>query len=370
MDDNKFLPKLSQNFLELLNDDEYYDITIEVGNDPYKNDGILTHIKLPNILPEIFQIILRYIYGGRLSLKEYNVTDIIKILIAANELSLQEIIIHLQSFLIENKKNWLEQNFNLIYGTSFENESFLELQNFCTELITKEPNKIFKSIDFNSISEKTLISLIRHENLKISDVQVWEHVLVWGIAQNPELSSDPDPSSYSKNDFNSLKNTLQQCIPFIKFYNLTSREFLNKVYPYRKIIPKDLLDNLFKYFLDHDYEPNVKDSNEILGGYNPIIWKSDRSFGITEDSFMFSFKDKNSIENYILSRVKDKRYAIYNYPSHGPAFGCGLVLSGNNFYNSSYCRNMKNKYPNYEKSIRETEYFSVEEYEIFQITKD
>ena len=35
MDDNKFLPKLSQNLLEILNDDEYYDITIEVGNDPY-----------------------------------------------------------------------------------------------------------------------------------------------------------------------------------------------------------------------------------------------------------------------------------------------------------------------------------------------
>ena len=86
MDNNKFLPKLSQNLLEILEDDEYYDITIEVGNDPYikvfrahmvilkyrssylrkilsvnkkKNDGILTHIKLPNILPEIFQIVLR-----------------------------------------------------------------------------------------------------------------------------------------------------------------------------------------------------------------------------------------------------------------------------------------------------------------------
>ncbi|POG66911.1 hypothetical protein GLOIN_2v1653112, partial [Rhizophagus irregularis DAOM 181602=DAOM 197198] len=35
------------------------------------NDGILVHIKLPNILPEIFQMILRYIYGGRLSLEEY-----------------------------------------------------------------------------------------------------------------------------------------------------------------------------------------------------------------------------------------------------------------------------------------------------------
>ncbi|CAB5323297.1 unnamed protein product [Rhizophagus irregularis] len=51
MDNYKFLPKLSQNLLEILNDDEYYDVTIEV-----------VHIKLPNILPEIFEIILRYIY--------------------------------------------------------------------------------------------------------------------------------------------------------------------------------------------------------------------------------------------------------------------------------------------------------------------
>ena len=86
MVDNKFLPKLSENLLEILDDNEYYDITIEVGNDPYvkvfrahmvilnyrspylrrilstnkkKNDGTIAHIKLPNILPEIFQIILR-----------------------------------------------------------------------------------------------------------------------------------------------------------------------------------------------------------------------------------------------------------------------------------------------------------------------
>ena len=90
MDDNKFLSKLSQNLLEILDDDEYHDITIEVGNDPYvkifrahmvilnyrspylrrilstnknKNDGTLAHIKLPNVLPEIFQIILRLVYA-------------------------------------------------------------------------------------------------------------------------------------------------------------------------------------------------------------------------------------------------------------------------------------------------------------------
>ena len=181
-------------------------------------------------------------------------------MVAASELNLQELIIHLQSFLIENKKNWMEQNFNLIYQTSFENDSFLKLQSFCTELMSKEPEKIFKSIDFISISEKSLISLIQHENFQMSDIQVWEHVLKWGIAKNPELPSDP--SSYSKDDFNALKNTLQQCIPFIRFYNLTSKEFFNKVYPYKKIIPKELRENLIKYFI-HQPNNNPEPTKEI-----------------------------------------------------------------------------------------------------------
>ncbi|CAB5323324.1 unnamed protein product [Rhizophagus irregularis] len=61
IEDNKFLSKLSQNLLEILADDEYYDVTIEVANKK-KDNGTLAHIKLPNILPETFEIILRYIY--------------------------------------------------------------------------------------------------------------------------------------------------------------------------------------------------------------------------------------------------------------------------------------------------------------------
>ncbi|GBC06506.1 hypothetical protein RclHR1_06890010 [Rhizophagus clarus] len=471
MDDNKLLPILSQNLLEILEDNEFYDITIEVGDDPYvkifrahmvilnyrssylrrilstnvkkrNNDGILAHIKLPNISPEIFQIILRYIYGGRLFLEKHDDSDIIKILVAANEFGLQELITHLQTFLIENKKNWMKQNFNLIYQTSFENDSFLKLQDFCKEMMSKEPEKIFNSIDFNSISEKCLISLIQHENSQKNTIQVWEHVLKWGISQNPELPSDP--LNYSKDDFNTLKNSLQQCILLIKFYNLTSKEFVEKVYPYKKIIPKELREKLIKDFiyqqnkkpeleitkeissknidskiikyqhtelisnwidrldttLDSRSNPyefklmlrgsrdgfssnkfheicdnqshtisiiKVKDSTEILGGYNPIIWKSNDSYGNTKDSFIFSFKNKDNIEDYSLSRVKIGISTTYNSVNYGPAFTGGLVLCGSNFYNKSYCcGNIK-----YYNKIRKTDYyFSVEEYEIFQITKD
>ena len=172
-------------------------------------------------------------------MKDYDTSDIIKILSAASELRLQELILHLQSFLIKNEAKWIEQNFNLVYQMSFENDSFLILQKFCTELMSKEPEKIFKPTNFTSISEKSLVSLIQHYNPQMNETQIWENVLKWGIAQNPELSSDS--TSYSEYDFHSLKNTLKQCIPFIKFNDLTSKEFLVNVFPYREILPKFIL---------------------------------------------------------------------------------------------------------------------------------
>ncbi|RIA91533.1 hypothetical protein C1645_821947 [Glomus cerebriforme] len=295
MVDNKLLQKLSQNLLEILEDDEYCDITIEVGDDPYvkifrahmvilnyrspylrrilstnkkKNDGTLIQIKLPNILPETFQIILRYIYGGTLPLEKYDTLDIIKILIAASKLSLQDLVDHLQSFLTKNKTNWMELNFNLIYQTSFENDSFLELQKYCTDLISKDPDKILKSLDFSTIPEKLLVLLIQSDNIQMSEVQIWDHVLKWGFAQNPELPSDP--TSFSKNDFNSLKNTLQQCIPFVRFYNLTSKEFSDKVLPYKKVLPKELYMDLLKTFLNlhPDSKPTGKSKPRVNKNIN------------------------------------------------------------------------------------------------------
>jgi hypothetical protein len=389
-------------------------------------------------------------------LKEYDTSDIIEILIAANELSLQELTTYLQSFLIENEKQWLEQNLDLIYQTILGSNSFLELQKYCADLITQEPDKIFKSTNFSSIPERLLVSIIQNDNLQISEIQVWEHVLKWGLDQNPELPSDV--ANYSKDDFTILRNTLQQCIPFIKFYNLTSKEFMDKVLPYKKILPKEMYKDLLRFYLSHSdanskssvksefriteeinlmtvdsteevnlrtvdskiityqhaeliskwinrfeianmsYPPyefkllfrgsrdglsydkfheicdkqsrtvtvvKVKDSSEILGGYNPIEWKSDGSYGATKDSFIFSFNN-DGIENYILSRVMDEYNATFNGIFNGPSFGNNdLVVLGMSIDFGSYSCCRKNIY---EKPIRETEKeFNIEECEVFQI---
>ncbi|RGB35935.1 hypothetical protein C1646_758699, partial [Rhizophagus diaphanus] len=108
----------------------------------------------------------------------------------------------------------------------------------------------------------------------------------------------------------------------------------------------------------------MKDSNEILGGYNPIMWTSNIIVGVTRDSFIFSFKNKENIENCILSRVKYENYAIENHPLLGPSFGDGdLRLCGKYW---GRC-NSSRIYDNFIRVTGDT--FSIEEYEIFQIIK-
>jgi hypothetical protein len=64
----------------------------------------------------------------------------------------------------------------------------------------------------------------------------------------------------------------------------------------------------------------LKDSNEILGGHNPVEWKFNHSYSVTRDSFIFSFKNSDGIENHILGRVRDETKAIYN-GNDCPTFG-------------------------------------------------
>ncbi|UZO08940.1 uncharacterized protein OCT59_029183 [Rhizophagus irregularis] len=288
----QFFSGLSQNYIEILEDDEYYDVTIEVGEDPNvkifrahmiilyyrspflrrilssnkKNDNdVLAHIKLSNISPEIFQIILKYIYGGVISLNEQEPSEILKVLVAADQLLLQKIIDYLQKYLIENKSEWMEKYFELIYRTSFQSNSLLELQQYCTNLMAEFPEKIFKSLDFTSLSEKSLVSLIKRDDLQMKEIEIWEHILKWGLDKNPTLL--PDPITWSNDDLKMMENTLQHCLPLIRFFSLSSKDFFQKVRPYKKLLKHQLYEELLESYLNPDSEPN---DNILLPRYRNI----------------------------------------------------------------------------------------------------
>ncbi|GBB83244.1 hypothetical protein RclHR1_00100048 [Rhizophagus clarus] len=365
-------------------------------------------------------------------------------------LHLQELVNYLQKYLIENKSEWLEQHFGLTHQISLQSNNLLELQEFCTNLMAQFPDKIFKSFDFISLPEKSLISLIKRDDLQMKEIEVWEHVLKWGLAQNPTLISGPN--TWSDDDFRTMENTLQHCLPLVRFFSLSSVEFSQKVHPYKKLLKHQFYEELLNSYLDPNREPTdnillprnitvdkiidsrivnlnivsiisrwidrtelnykfshlrelyfpyqfklllrgsrdgftpknfhelcdgksdtitfikIKDSEEIIGGYNPLKWESSATWGITNGSFIFSFKGKNNYKDATISNVKKLDHALWFNTIAGPYFGDDIIVYASEEsidYNEFYYQKC-----HYEKEIRDSGYrFSMEDYEVFQIIK-
>ncbi|CAB4384935.1 unnamed protein product [Rhizophagus irregularis] len=74
-----------------------------------KKDGKFI-LRKPNISPQLFNIILRFIYCGNIKLNNLQDLDILKLLIAVDEFNIQPLVSHIQEFLIEHKTEFLHQN--------------------------------------------------------------------------------------------------------------------------------------------------------------------------------------------------------------------------------------------------------------------
>ncbi|RHZ77531.1 hypothetical protein Glove_177g142 [Diversispora epigaea] len=314
----KFFDKLSQNLIELLNDRDDYNVIIEVENKelenikPDENNNKII-IKL-SISAQIFNVILQYIYGGIVDLENCETRFIYDLMLAADEFELEE----LETLLIETKGSWLRTHFSFIYHFIFNrHDDFKKLKNFCNDIVVKYPNLIFDADDFTSLEESALVSLLKRNDLQMEE-----------------------------ENFLKLKTTLQQCLPHIRYFHLSSIEVVDKIEPYRKILDKQLWKDINQHLLipkisfekpresfsiiiteehaakistwiDHGFAPQTfwnmchgyPGTDEIIRGYNPLSWDNSK-WVETRDSFIFSLKNGN-IQNSILSRVKGQ-YAVYN----------------------------------------------------------
>ncbi|RIB28427.1 hypothetical protein C2G38_1492262 [Gigaspora rosea] len=223
------------------------------------------------------------------------------------------------------------------------------------------------------------------------EVKIWKRIIDWGIAQNTGISFDP--KNWSNENFLTMKTTLQNCLPFIRYFQISSENIIDHLQPYRRILDDNLWDDIMNRLLfqnkpissvvlpprvvltqtlpprttepfstiingaqaaeitswidkkadtysaiNNPYEfklllhgtrdgftptsfwnlcdkqtnlivvVKVKDTDEILGEYNPIGWvKSNGEFMNCDESFIIFSLKNGTIQTSILSRVKKTR---------------------------------------------------------------
>ncbi|RHZ70425.1 hypothetical protein Glove_271g14 [Diversispora epigaea] len=269
----KFFDKLSQNFIELLYDKDDYNVIVEVENEksftahsnvlkcrsPYfrkeleniiPNENNIKKITKPTISSVIFDIILKYIYGGIVNFENVETRFIFDLMITANEFEIEELTKKLENLLIETKSSWLKSHFSLVYRSIFNGNNFKNLEKFCNDIIAKYPNLIFDAEDFASLQESALVSLLKRDDLQLEEVIIWEYIIKWGIAQNSTLPVDL--KEWNDENFTTLKTTLQQCLPLIRYFHISSTDIWKKVKPYKKILDEQLWEDFTQYFMAPD----------------------------------------------------------------------------------------------------------------------
>ncbi|RIB21069.1 hypothetical protein C2G38_2034689 [Gigaspora rosea] len=465
----KLLSVFSQEIINLLNDSDEYNVIIHVGKGEnvktfqahslilrarcsyYKTalskqwarkEGDSNILRQPNVTPKVFEIILNYIYSGTITLNDRDIMEVLEILAAADELLLTDLLDFIQDHLIETKSDWLHSYILKVYQATLSHDSCSNLREFILATISSDPELLFKSPDFLKIDESLILPILKRDDLDMAEDEVWDQVIKWGMAQiNPNLRFT-NIHDWSTEEFSALASTLSECLPLIRFFQMSGSDLYDKVWPFRAILPPELEDDIVRCHLKVGSKPTfgtnaprgnsvliahqqlskiadwidkndlnittsigtdipykfkllirgsrdgfdsqtfhqrcdnqgptfvvmkVAASSEIIGGYNPIRWQTGSGHLETRDSFLFSFGNRNRIEDAKISRVSRYNYAItMKDESYGPCFGDKDLWMQGDFSQPDSC---SSKEDDYETWITKHRKFSVSEYEVFKIIK-
>ncbi|RIA98475.1 hypothetical protein C1645_812738 [Glomus cerebriforme] len=268
--ETKFWPELMKGLEQLFEKKENYDVIIQAGEEPNvqeiyahslilccqsnyfrtnlkeKKDGKFI-LKKSNIPPQIFENILRFLYCGKINLNVESVSDILTLLTTANEFELHSLVNYIQEFLIDNQKEFIQNNATKFLENIFQCETFELIRNYCLKIICETPDVLFEKNTFLKLSSQMIEFILKQENLALEEIEVWNNLIKWTYAQHPNINHDP--SKWTKDDIEIMKRTTHRLIPLIRFQDISSDDYYEKVFPYEDLLSKEIKGEIMQFYL-------------------------------------------------------------------------------------------------------------------------
>ncbi|GBC09562.1 hypothetical protein RclHR1_08990006 [Rhizophagus clarus] len=236
---------------------EYFNEILSAENIRKENGKYI--IKKQNITPQAFDVILEYLYIGHININNKTGTELLNIMIASDELKLKQLTKLIEDFIIENYQQFLRNDPVGILRIVYYNKSFVNLQEVCLETICSDPKILFDSDKFIGLPAPLLEIILKRGDLNLPEIEVWESLIKWGLAQDETLNQDV--TKWNEDNFNHFQRILYKFIPLIRFYEISSDDYYNKVKPYKKILSKELRSDITKFHMVSGYTPTPKISS-------------------------------------------------------------------------------------------------------------
>jgi len=188
---------------------------------------------------------------------------ILSVLNAVDELWLMDIFDYVEEYLLQDLDKLLT-HFVQVQRFATQHHHFAKLHAFCVKTMEQDPSIMFEHEDFNLITQETLISLLKCNNLVMREIDLWNKVIEWGRAQDSCLSSI-GVENWTNENFLTLGRLIQPCIRLINFTLINKNDFLEKVAPFKQIFD----DGFYERILEN-YE-NQRLSNQQQKGIDSVL---------------------------------------------------------------------------------------------------
>ncbi|RGB29047.1 hypothetical protein C1646_818741 [Rhizophagus diaphanus] len=231
---------------------EYFNKTLSTENIEKKDGKYI--IKILNISPQAFDVILKYFYTDKIDITNKTGTELLNFMIASDELMLKKLTKLIEDSIIENQQQFLQNDPIGIFQIVYYCKSLVNLQEFCLDKICSDPKILFNSDKFTQFPAPLLEIILKRDDLNLKEIEIWENLIKWGLAQ--EKSLNQDVSKWNQDDINMFKRILYKFIPLIRFYEISTEDYFNKVKPYEDIFSKELRDDILKFYMIPGYKPN------------------------------------------------------------------------------------------------------------------
>ncbi|KAF0492472.1 BTB-domain-containing protein [Gigaspora margarita] len=132
-----------------------------------------------NIAPIIFRLILKYVYTGILDLTDQSPSNILALLIASDELNLDELVQCSQEHLIKEESSWLRENFTSTLHIFNKHQSCEKLCQHLKISFYLDPEPFFNSEDLLNLDRDILFEFIHSDFLTVKEIDIWNFLLKW-----------------------------------------------------------------------------------------------------------------------------------------------------------------------------------------------
>ncbi|CAG8771379.1 15400_t:CDS:2, partial [Acaulospora morrowiae] len=227
-----------------------------------------------------------YIYTGAVDIKGYDIKDIICLMVEAKKLILPDLIDYIRKYLTDHQEFVANHYFSIHEFNIRNSEEFNELEELCDAFILRYSVAILNSPEFLNISHEELLRLYKKifsnctplndfnpiSGISFSsDIVMWSRLLEW-VFVHLNISS----SETSDEDYNEIMQLVKPVLPYINFRRIDSRDFLEKISPFKKILENEFYIKILEF---HIFSEFIRQESELQPEHETKNEPNEKYFG-------------------------------------------------------------------------------------------